>query len=301
MEKALESSNDYCIRLNVSLGDSSRFASGNIGLYFSEDSVLNNSLTQDLPHTPQVEFASTPILDDSNWTAFSTVFTTGEGERFLTIGNFNEYQNTTFNDSATPYPWNLGNGDDLGIAYYYIDDVSVVPIKPQGLPQGGDTTIIRGESVPLSSVVDTITDYSWTPSASLDDPNAAGPVASPEETTTYTVTKTTHCTTTTAEVTVHVEPPLEEQLFIPNVFAPNAQGEAENRKFRVHGGPFKAYHLQVFSRWGEMVFETKDPGEAWKGRYKGKPMKGGVYSYQFRGVLENGVEVERSGTVTLLR
>ncbi len=61
------------------------------------------------------------------------------------------------------------------------------------------------------------------------------------------------------------------------------------------------FHLQVFSRWSELVFESRDSQKAWDGTYKGEPMKANTYTYQFRVTLSEEKEVERSGSVTLLR
>ncbi|HRH69390.1 MAG TPA: gliding motility-associated C-terminal domain-containing protein [Flavobacteriales bacterium] len=67
---------------------------------------------------------------------------------------------------------------------------------------------------------------------------------------------------------------------LPNVFTPN--GDRSNDLF----GPFpyrgvEQIDLQVFNRWGQVVFETKDPDINWKGTYKetSEPLPDGVYYY----------------------
>jgi hypothetical protein len=42
---------------------------------------------------------------------------------------------------------------------------------------------------------------------------------------------------------------------------------------------FQQYDMRVFNRWGELIFETSDPYEAWNGRKNnnGKLVKMGVY------------------------
>lgn len=67
---------------------------------------------------------------------------------------------------------------------------------------------------------------------------------------------------------------------LPNIFTPN--GDQRNDLF----GPFpyrgvERIDLQVFNRWGQIVFETQDPDIDWKGTYKDttEPLPDGVYYY----------------------
>ncbi len=78
-----------------------------------------------------------------------------------------------------------------------VEPAIVVTISP-------DSEICYGESAKL-----TVTggkSYSWTPAASLSDPTSATTLASPKETTKYTVTVTTDLCSTTASTTVKVNP-----------------------------------------------------------------------------------------------
>lgn len=65
---------------------------------------------------------------------------------------------------------------------------------------------------------------------------------------------------------------------VPNAFSPNADGK--NDKYGVVViCPVSEYHLMIFSRWGEKVFDTKDVYELWDGSYKGRMCDNGVYMY----------------------
>jgi gliding motility-associated-like protein len=180
------------------------------------------------------------------------------------------------------------------------DSVRIRPYRK--MPQ--DTTIFKGDSAHYIMAVLSGLSYFWEPSSLVSDPSAPDPFLFPENTTTFTLRKESLCDTAAGEFIVQVEerpvPPGEKAIFIPNVFSPEGKDEAD-RSFRVLGGPFNEYHLQVFNRWGELVFETQDPQEGWKGRHRGEPVEAGVYVYRFEGVLENGEEVERKGNITLLR
>jgi gliding motility-associated-like protein len=67
--------------------------------------------------------------------------------------------------------------------------------------------------------------------------------------------------------------------YIPNVFTPNGDGLNENFGFQSNCIPSNYYNLKIFSRWGDVLFESSDYKEKWDGTYKGKVCPTGVYSY----------------------
>ena len=84
-----------------------------------------------------------------------------------------------------------------------------VEICPCEVTAEADESICPGESAQLSAEgtgIGTI-NYSWTPAADLDDPTSANPIATPSETTTYTVTAIdANGCDVTGEVTITVYP-----------------------------------------------------------------------------------------------
>lgn len=71
----------------------------------------------------------------------------------------------------------------------------------------------------------------------------------------------------------------EFTYFLPNAFTPNDDGK--NDGYRGVGELFAVsnYKMQIWSRWGEMMFESNDPTEAWNGRKNnnGGMVQNGVY------------------------
>jgi gliding motility-associated-like protein len=70
------------------------------------------------------------------------------------------------------------------------------------------------------------------------------------------------------------------QYELPNVFTPNGDGANETFK------PFPNYRfvesidLQIFNRWGNLVFKTTDPAINWNGtNEQGKALAAGTYYY----------------------
>lgn len=89
-------------------------------------------------------------------------------------------------------------------------------------------------------------------------------------------------------------------VFIPNVFSPNADGE--NARFQVFGSQHELLEMQIFDRWGGLLFEGKGNDARWDGRCKGKDAPTGVFAYRLRYLdLLTGEYVTKTGTLVLLR
>lgn len=61
------------------------------------------------------------------------------------------------------------------------------------------------------------------------------------------------------------------------------------------------YHLQIFNRWGELIFETFDPNQGWDGYYRDQICKQDVYVWKARVKFSDGRTKIYSGDLTLLR
>jgi gliding motility-associated-like protein len=91
----------------------------------------------------------------------------------------------------------------------------------------------------------------------------------------------------------------EPHLFVPNAFTP--EGKNPVLKPQHIFIDFDSYFFAIYNRWGQKVFETKDPNEGWDGTYKGSTAPEGNYVYLVRIYGINGQEIEKNGSVTLLR
>lgn len=81
-------------------------------------------------------------------------------------------------------------------------------------------------------------------------------------------------------------------VFVPNVFAPEL-GSGESTLFKPKGVDLKEYHVQVFSTYGQLLWESTklengQPSEAWDGRYKGEIMPQDVYVWKIRAIFKSG-------------
>jgi gliding motility-associated-like protein len=69
------------------------------------------------------------------------------------------------------------------------------------------------------------------------------------------------------------------QFFLPNAFTPNYDGKNEVYKPGGLSSGMKFYRLTIWSRWGDLIFETNDPEDGWNGQRNnnGQEMPVGVY------------------------
>ena len=89
---------------------------------------------------------------------------------------------------------------------------------------------------------------------------------------------------------------------VPNIFSPN--GDGRNDIFAVIGdpGPLRSFSLEVFNRYGQLLFTTDRIRGAWDGRtFAGEPASEGTYFWVLRYTTEGGQGEERSGHLTLVR
>jgi len=95
----------------------------------------------------------------------------------------------------------------------------------------------------------------------------------------------------------------EVRYFLPNAFTPN--DDTVNDEFKGVGyyRGMRDYSFQVWNRYGELVFETKDPDEGWNGRkYNGGGiMPLGVYVCQVNYKSPRGLPQEVQGFITLIK
>ncbi|MBL7883637.1 MAG: T9SS type A sorting domain-containing protein, partial [Bacteroidia bacterium] len=108
----------YSVTFYVNLSNLLKKGCNNIGAYISNNPITT-SPPNILSYTPQILLAGNPpIIDTVNWIKISGIYNAQGGERFITIGNFQDDSNTDIQlvDSASAYD----------VAFYYIDDVSVI-------------------------------------------------------------------------------------------------------------------------------------------------------------------------------
>jgi len=92
----------------------------------------------------------------------------------------------------------------------------------------------------------------------------------------------------------------EFRFWIPNAFTPD--GNSRNDVFKPVLYGIKQYDFRIYDRWGNKVFETRDPDKGWNGFFKDELCKQDIYAWRisFMNEINSKVEV-RSGHVVILK
>jgi gliding motility-associated-like protein len=88
-------------------------------------------------------------------------------------------------------------------------------------------------------------------------------------------------------------------LFLPNAFTPN--GDGKNELFFPVTRNVKSFTMQIYNRWGEMIFETDDVNKAWDGKYNNEFVLPDVYAYSIIYTGTNDLVQITKGNVTVLK
>lgn len=99
---------------------------------------------------------------------------------------------------------------------------------------------------------------------------------------------------------------------IPNAFTPNQlgspgatfnSGDLSNDIFHpvIKGVDKTRYEFSIYSRWGELLFLTKETTEGWDGYYKGKVCTQDVYVWKLKAITLDGKIITKTGDVLLLK
>jgi gliding motility-associated-like protein len=175
-------------------------------------------------------------------------------------------------------------------------------IQNNPLPIINPTTLLQNTSQSATSSV-------WDFGDGTALSNAFSPIHTfPEKAGAYTVTlqiaNSNGCTDATTQILQIEQDPI---YYVPNAFTPN--GSELNNVFLPIFPPslaLQSYSLQIFNRWGEIIFESQDPLKGWDGTItttNGASMSpDGMYTYKIT-FVETGFEKEFEvvGSVVLVR
>lgn len=155
------------------------------------------------------------------------------------------------------------------------------------VPQG---TLIKFEATANSPSLT----FNWTPASGLNDPTLLKPtlIAMVDQDYTLVATGEFGCTATDF-MSVKILKPVN----VPNVFSPNGDG-IHDKWIITNLADYPGCKVEVFNRYGQMVFSSSGYGTPWDGRYNGKDLPVGAYYYVI--TLENGFK-PMTGSVTIVK
>jgi gliding motility-associated-like protein len=91
----------------------------------------------------------------------------------------------------------------------------------------------------------------------------------------------------------------EPRLYAPNAFTVNYDNL--NDKFYVTGVFVKEFELDIFDRWGNLMFHSTDINQGWDGKFEVQDAKSDVYVFIAKAWGRKGKFASLKGNVTLLR
>ena len=87
---------------------------------------------------------------------------------------------------------------------------------------------------------------------------------------------------------------------VPNAFSPNSDGKNDIFKPLI-GVEVTNYHLQIWNRWGQLLFETRNYTEGWNGRYNSEIQSNGTYVYYISFLDLDGNAYSKTGSFVLIK
>lgn len=236
---------------------------------------------------PQINISGTSIICEGETTILSA---SGIGNLLWDNG---ATANSIYINPVTTSTYFVSASNSCGTA----SDSLTINVNPLPIiSTSNDTSILLGSSALLNA--SGAISYVWLPPSGLSCLNCASPAASPQSTTTYSVTGTDSngCSKTN---TVIISVDSEFEIFVPDIFSPNNDGQ--NDVLFVRGYGIKEINFVIYDRLGEKIFETNDQNKGWDGSYKGTPLNNAVFVYYLSASSINGKTVKTKGDITLIR
>lgn len=170
------------------------------------------------------------------------------------------------------------------------DSINVQPKTPPVLNIGPDTTFCAYKPVILNAGNTATNNYLWSTGETSSS-------ISVSKTGIYYVTVIQSNCITSDTVTVTTG---DCEVFIPSAFTPN--NDNKNERFGVLTEVAVQYFwMQIFNKWGQLIFNSNDISKKWDGTFKGKEMPNGAYLWMLNYVNRKGKKIYDQGTVLLIR
>lgn len=98
----------------------------------------------------------------------------------------------------------------------------------------------------------------------------------------------------------HPPEPISNHFYLPNAFTPD--GDGLNDEFMPVGSTdnITSFKMQIYNRWGQLLFESSDITSGWDGSYNSEILQGGSYVYKIVYAIGRN-DFTKTGTVIVVR
>lgn len=195
-----------------------------------------------------------------------------------------------------PITYTVKVSDENGCFAY--DSVKILWYpKPFVIINGSNFYGITGDEVLLSAKGNGNNGvYFWSPSDGLSCTHCAQPIATPSHSITYKVSyEDENGCIAKASTNINFDP----LIYVPNTFTPDGKGV--NNIFKAVAANIDDFHLIIYNRWGEIIFESYNKNIGWDGTYGGKICQDGTYIWAIKYKDSEKREHTLTGHVNLIR
>jgi gliding motility-associated-like protein len=175
-------------------------------------------------------------------------------------------------------------------------DAMMINVHPKPLVNAGpDRVMLVNTSATLSgSAEGEQINYSWMPDKYISDTGQLSPVVSPPVNITYILSAQSIWGCSNAD-SMNIK--VVQGIYVPTAFTPNGDGKNDRWEIPFLDPSFGGT-VNVFDRWGHLVYHAASETVSWDGKLNGTPQASGVYVYVIT-FKNNGMMLK--GTVTLIR
>lgn len=213
-------------------------------------------------------------------------------------GLMNSSAETLAPGSTTSYTVTVVDANGCTIApFQFTLVVNPLPI----VTINSNITIQRGENVQLTASGGT--SYQWSPLTTLSCEACSDPIANPQATTTYSViVKNEYGCESFASVVVSVEGIMCGEVYVPNAFSPNGDGQNDMFFLYANKDCISNFNFEIYDRWGEKIFTTTDLSKGWNGKINSGDAMQGTYVWKLNSTYVNSEQEHSStGHINLIR
>ncbi|MFT3981552.1 MAG: gliding motility-associated C-terminal domain-containing protein [Ferruginibacter sp.] len=178
--------------------------------------------------------------------------------------------------------------------------VTVTIIPEITVNAGQDVSVVAGDAAQLLATTSAPpSSITWTPATGLNATNILNPIARPATTTTYTisVTNSQGCIAED-DIVVTVIPYC---IRVKNAFTPNGDGINDTWEVYNSFDCLSNVTINVFNRYGNLVYRDVKYANNWRGTYNGKPVPDGTYYAVVDFTFITGKKVTIKTDLTILR
>jgi gliding motility-associated-like protein len=173
----------------------------------------------------------------------------------------------------------------------------IINVHPTPIVDAGpDRVYLKGYPVTLSAMANgEQISFSWRPPLYMTDTSLLTPTVSPPADIMYTLfVQSLYGCTNKDDVQVKVAP----GIFVPNAFTPNGDGVNDNWRIPFLD-PGLGAEVNVFNRWGQLVYHASSTTVSWDGQLNGNPQPAGIYVYVI--TFRKAIFHDMKGTLALIR